>query len=101
MSKSKHKTDKRSLIEYLAVGAELSPDSLAGEVRVELRGKNQLFVGGCRRIITYSPTLIVLRVKGDELSVRGERLICTSYHGGTVSIEGAISSLSFGKGGEE
>ena len=93
--KEKNKTERRSLLEILAVGAELSPDALAGEVRIELRGKNQLFVGGCRRIITYSPTLIVLAVKGDELSVIGERLVCTAYHGGNVSIEGAISSLSF------
>ena len=93
--KENHKSDKRSLLEILAVGAELSPDSLAGEPRIELRGKNQLFIGGCRRIITYSPTLISLAVKGDELSVVGERLVCTAYHGGSISIEGAISSLSF------
>lgn len=98
--KEKNKSDKRGFLEMLAVGAELSPDALAGEVRIELRGKNQLFVGGCRRIITYSPTLIVLAVKGDELSVVGDRLICTSYHSGTVSIEGAISSVSF-KGARE
>ena len=93
--KENNKTDKRGLLELLAVKAELSPDALAGEVRVELRGKNQLFVGGCRRIVTYSPTVIVLAVRGDELSIKGKRLVCTSYHGGTVSIEGAISSLSF------
>lgn len=100
MSKKEHKSDKRTLLEYLAVQNELSPDALAGEARVELRGKNQLFVSGCRRIIVYSPTLIVLAIKGDELSIKGERLICTSYHTGTVSIGGAISSVSF-LGGEE
>ncbi len=98
--KENHKTDKRGLLELLAVRGELSPDSLAGETMIELRGKNQLFVGGCRRIITYSPTLIVLAVKGDALSVKGKRLICTSYYGGTVSIEGEIRSISFGEGEE-
>ncbi len=101
MSKDKQKKDKRSFVEYLSAGAELSSDSLAGEVRIELRGKNLLFLGGCRRIVTYSPTLIVLSGKGDTVSIIGERLICTSYHGGTVSIEGAISSVSFGEGVEE
>ena len=100
MSKKEHKSGKRTLLEYLAVNGELSPDSLAGEARVELRGKNQLFVSGCRRIITYSSTLIVLAVKGDELFVKGERLICTAYHSGAVSIGGAISSVSF-SGGEK
>ncbi len=96
--KENHKTDKRGLLELLALKGELSPDALAGEPRIELRGKNQLFVGGCRRIITYSPTLIVLAVKGDELSVRGGRLVCSSYYSGAVSIEGAIRSISFGEG---
>lgn len=100
MSKNQYKSQKRGFLEYLAVKGEISPDSLAGEVRVELRGKNQLFVYGCRRIVTYSPTLISLAVKGDELCVEGERLICTSYYGGAVSIEGVIISVSF-RGGEE
>ena len=99
MSKKEHKSDKRGFLERLAVAAQISSDSLSGEARLELRGKNQLFVTGCRRIVTYSPTLIVLAVKGDALSVMGERLVCTSYYYGAVSIEGAISSLSFGGAG--
>ena len=95
MSKNQQKPQKRGFLEYLAVKCEISPDSLAGEARIELRGKHRLFVYGCRRIITYSPTLIALALKGDELSIKGERLICTSYHGGAVSIEGVIFSLSF------
>ena len=100
MSKKDHKSLKRGFLEYLAVNGEISPDALAGEVRVELRGKNQVFVYGCRRIITYSPTLIALAVKGDELSIEGKRLVCTAYHGGAISIEGVILSLSF-QGGKE
>lgn len=101
MSKNKQKENRRGIVEYLSVKAELPSDALAGEVRIELRGKNSLFIGGCKRIITYSTRLIVLGIKGDVVSVKGERLICTSYHSGTVSIEGSILSVSFGNGGEE
>ena len=80
--------------------AELPSDALAGEVRIELRGRNLLFLCGCRRILKYTPELIVLSVKGGTVSVTGERLICTSYHSGTISLEGAISSVSFGEGEE-
>ena len=38
---------------------------------------------------------MILEVKGDCVSVKGERLVCTSYHAGTVSVEGLICSLCF------
>ena len=100
MSKKKQKEEKRGFIEYLSMKAELPSDAVAGEVRIELRGRNLLFLCGCRRILKYTPELIVLSVKGGTVSVTGERLICTSYHSGTISIEGAISSVSFGEGEE-
>lgn len=93
---SKSKENKRTLVEYLSVKAELPSDALIGETRIELRGRNILFIGGCRRILKYSPTLIAVEVKGDCVVVKGERLICTSYHAGNISVEGFISSLSFG-----
>jgi len=101
MRNNKQKEQRRTLVEYLSLKAELPSDALAGEVRIELRGRSSLFAGGCKRIITYSTGLIVLAIKGGTVSVKGEGLICTSYHSGTVSIEGRITSVSFGEGGEE
>ncbi len=97
MSKQGQKGDKRGLVEYLSVKAELPSDALAGEARIEIRGKNLLFVNGCRRILKYSPELIILSVKNDSVHIMGERLICTSYHAGAVSIEGCIFGVSFGE----
>ncbi len=96
MSKSKEKESRRTLVEYLSVKAELSSDALVGEARIELRGRNLLFIQGCRRILKYSPRHMILEVKGDRVSVKGERLVCTSYHGGTVSVEGLVSFVGFG-----
>ncbi len=98
MSKQNEKERKRGISEYLSTVSEIPSDAMCGEVRIELRGRYQLFLTGCRRIIKYSPELMVLAVKGDLLNVSGERLICTSYHGGTVSIEGNILSVRFDGG---
>lgn len=95
MSKSKEKKKRRGLVEYLSVKAELPSDALVGETRIELRGRSCLFIQGCRRILKYSPCHMILEVKGDCVSVKGERLVCTSYHAGTVSVEGLICSLCF------
>ena len=100
MSKKTADNEKRGFFEYLSVKTELPSDALCGEVRVEMRGRNLVFLSGCRRIIKYSAEEMILAVKGDLLSVKGTRLICSSYHGGTVSIEGSISSVSF-EGGDE
>ena len=41
----REKENKRGFIEYLSVKAELPSDTLSGNLRIELRGKNSLFVG--------------------------------------------------------
>lgn len=99
MSKNKKKEDKRTILEYLAVMGDIGGDSLAGDIYLEMRGKNSLLVKGCRRILGYSPETVVLEVKNDKLTVRGKRLVCTSFHSGSVSVEGVILSLGFS--GEE
>ena len=95
MSKNEQKNRRRNLVEYISLKAELPSDALAGEVRKELRGRNTLFLGGCRNIVKYSPELVVLGIKGGEVAILGERLICMSYYEGTVSIEGLIESVRF------
>ncbi len=95
MSKENKKEDKRSFLEYLAVKSDIGGDSLAGDLYMEMRGKNCLLVKGCRRILGYSPETVVLEIKKDKLTVKGKRLVCTSFHSGSVSVEGVILSLAF------
>ena len=95
MRKNEQKKKSHNLVEYLSLKAELPSDALAGEVRIELRGRNTFFLGGCRKIVKYSPELVVLGIKGGEVGIFGERLICMSYYEGTVSIEGLIESVRF------
>ena len=95
MSKDKKKDGERTLLEYLAVWGDVGGDSLSGDVYLEMRGKNSLLVRGCRRILGYSPEYILLELKKDKIAVNGKRLVCTSFHGGSIGVEGVIESLAF------
>ena len=99
--KEKKKEERRSLLEYLSVTGDIGGDSLAGDLYLEMRGRNSLIIKGCRRILAYSPECIILKAKKDTITIKGKRLACTSYHSGSVGIEGAIFSLIFGAEEEE
>ena len=95
----KPRSEGRGIIEYLAIKAELPADALTGEFRIEMRGRNTLFMQGCRRILKYSPEEMIMAAKGFEVSIKGRRLVCSAYHGGTVTIEGLVEGVSLS--GEE
>ena len=99
MSNEKKKEEKRTFLEYLAIKEDINTDIMTGDVYMELRGRNSLLVKGCRRILGYSPDSVVLDLKKDKLTVKGKRLICTSFYNRSVSVEGVIISVAFG--GEE
>ncbi|MBQ8408959.1 MAG: YabP/YqfC family sporulation protein [Clostridia bacterium] len=92
---NKKESEKRGILELLAVKTELPSDMLAGEFRIELRGRNTLFMQGCRRILKYSPEQMVMAAKGFTVSITGRRLICSTYHDGTVTVDGYISGVNF------
>ena len=87
--------DKRGFLELLAVKAELPSDVLGGDFHIELRGRNTLFMQGCRRILKYSPEEMIMSAHGFDVVIGGERLICSTYHGGTVTVEGNVLSVRF------
>ncbi len=92
---------KRGIAELLAVGTELPSDLLHGKFRLELRGREQLFVWGCHRIIKYSEEEMILSAKGFSVVIRGERLVCSSYHEGGVSIEGYVCGVELDDSAED
>lgn len=102
MNKNTNKTPRggRGIVEYLVVKTEL-PSDLVGGFRAELRGRNTLFLQGCLRILKYSPEEMILAAKGFCVSVKGERLICSAFHDGTVTVDGLVRALSLEDGGEE
>lgn len=70
----------------------------------ELRGRGELTVFGCRKILKYETDEIVLRVIDSRLSIRGVGLICTTYFAECIGISGRIDALEFSDeelGGDE
>lgn len=76
--------------------AELLP---SGEMTV-LYGTRRMTVRGCRRILAYNPTEILLQLKKQCLRICGEGLACSTFSGGCTTIQGRIRSLIYEEGGE-
>lgn len=60
---------------------------------LEVQGRGDMLVRGCRRILFYSTEEIRLLLHSYVLNVKGEDLYCTSYFFDAISIEGKISSI--------
>ena len=91
---------RRSFSEFLTCECDVPGDLTSGGCYVELRGRNCVRVRGCRRIISYSPLRVLLKMKKDVICVRGKKLTCLTYFAGAISVEGIIDSVSFLHGAE-
>lgn len=89
---------RRSLPEWLSVQLDVPSDLLDGGIRLDMRGRNCLTVHGCTRILHFSPEAVCLELGNCALTVRGHRLICTSYLAGAVGVEGCICCMEFSDG---
>lgn len=84
----------KSFKETLYKNLDIQPDVLGGSV-IEVRGGISMLVRGCEKILEYGSEKMSLRLSDGTLSVTGEELICTSYYGSAVGIEGKIKRISF------
>ena len=102
MSKECNKnSEKRGrLASFLRDSVSLPSDGFIGSFTVEMRGRELLFMQGCRGIVKYSKEEIILAAKGFFVSIKGNGLICTSYYGGTVTVEGKVNNIDFFDGEE-
>ena len=98
MKHSIQNKSRPSLAEWLSVHLDIPADISSGGLRLDLRGRHTLTVYGCRRIVDFSPTEILLSMEDCGLLVEGERLTCTSYLAGAVGIEGCICRIAFSDG---
>lgn len=72
----------------------ISDDIVSGGL-IELRGRCEMTVGGCRRIEKYSDGEIILRLADCSVSIKGRALSCTAYFADTVGISGYINGVIF------
>ena len=59
----------------------------------ELRGRNEVRIGGCERIVYYHPDRITMQTRDGEWTVSGQGLTCTAYDCGSLGIEGRIEGV--------
>ena len=101
MKKSCNKSrERRSFSEFLTCECDIPGELTSGGCYVEIRGRNCVRVRGCRRIISYSPVRVILKMKRDVICVCGKKLTCLTYFAGAISVEGIVDSVSFLRGGE-
>lgn len=93
---SKHKNnDTPGLKERLCHALDVPPDLFPQETFIELRGRSSLSVSGAGGVTLYTDRQVRFALRRGELCIRGRRLCCTSYHKGSATVDGLISSVSF------
>lgn len=97
-SGAEHAKEEMRLSEKVCRALDIPPDLLPGEGVVEIRGRGVVTVKGSGKILLYTPEEICVEMKKGMVSVRGQGLVCTSYHREAIDIEGRIYSVSFGNG---
>ena len=80
---------------------DITPDILPGGSYVEIRGRSNLLIRGCKKILKYSTDEIVIATRKDIFAVRGAALTCISYLAGAIGIEGRVDSIEFRAGKTE
>lgn len=97
--KSRNEND-RTLREKLEQDLDVPSDVLCGGLLFELRGRGCAAVGGCRKILAYSPDRIVIKTSRDVLVISGKRLTCLTYCAGEVTVMGEIGKIEFAEDDE-
>lgn len=95
MNQKKKKSTEQSFIEKINKTLDISPEALPGGTLVTICGRQSVRVEGKVKILLYSPHKIVLSLGKETLSISGERLLCSAYHGRELTLEGYVSSVSF------
>lgn len=82
--------------ERISRALDVPPDLLPGGSLLEIRGQSAMTVRGSGKILVYTPEEICVELRRGVVSVKGQRLVCTSYYLGALGIEGKIQAVVFG-----
>lgn len=93
--KYKMRHERRSLPELVSLITDMPADLLAGGMTLEMRGRNELLLCGCREIIEYSETSIRILQANCVVCICGRRLAMSSYSDGRITVTGEVDVLDF------
>lgn len=94
MKKRKIRHERETLPELLSRLADIPADLTSG-MSLEMRGRNELVLCGCREILCYAPERITLIQCGYCISIEGRRLTMSSYSDGRISIRGEVDRIDY------
>ncbi len=85
---SPEKSKREPLLAAFRAGTE----ELGGP-QIQLQGDRELFVEGCRAVLTYDNDMVTLLLKGMQLTVLGVGLTVQDFTTASLTIQGAIRAL--------
>lgn len=86
--------EKPTIAERLGELMDIPADLSCG-MTLELRGRNELLLCGCRQIVEYSNTCIRIVLGKSTLCLLGRRLRMSSYSEGRIVVRGEIDAFDF------
>ena len=92
MQKQKVKSEKKRITPIAAVADLIAPN---GGLSVEMKGRSNVTVRGCRKIAVYKPTLISLALFDGFINICGKELTCFAYSGRDITVTGKIKCIFF------
>ena len=84
---------RRDFFDRLGERLDMPREALPGSFGLTLSGGSELVVRGCRRILRYEAEEICLGVGKGALTVRGNRLFCSAFGAGSVTVTGEIAAI--------
>jgi sporulation protein YqfC len=85
---------KERLSERFCRRFDLPADIVSGGLTLELRGRSNLLLCGCREILAYSTERIRLRLSNGQIEIWGRSLVMTVYYEGQTGIDGEIYGIN-------
>ena len=94
MSNKRPTHNRPTLSELISAVADIPADITDG-MTLEMRGRNELLLCGCKEIFEYSRERIRILQGKCSVCVSGRRLTMTSYSEGRITVGGEIDSIDF------
>ncbi len=85
---------KPTLAEIISAVADVPADITDG-MTLEMRGRNELLLCGCKEIFEYSRERVRILQGRCPVCVKGRRLTMTSFSEGRITVGGEIDSIDF------
>jgi len=85
---------RNSFIEHIESKLDIPGDIING-IHIDIRGRNNITIRGCKKILLYTENELRIKLDGEVVCVRGEKLYCTAYHSCAIEIDGYIYDVRF------